>query len=121
MNPNPFSVSALLHRDGSAWVAQGLEYDLAVQAPSREEAKNRFLSALSAHILDDVLDGHAPLSRLSQAPARYFNDLGHVKLSGPELPVYVPAPPKRKKGAKGAKHAQGNLHLLARFLERDAA
>ena len=80
-----YMVSVLLHRDGSAWVAQCLEYDLAAQAPTVEEAKNRFLRTLSAQILDDLLDGRRPLSRLGQAPQHFFANLGDTKQSGPEL------------------------------------
>jgi hypothetical protein len=87
--PQMFSVSVLLHKDGAAWVAQCLEYDVAVQGPSPEEAKNRFLRTLGSQILDDLLDGRAPLSSLPQAPSQYFNNLGGTKACGPELPVYV--------------------------------
>jgi hypothetical protein len=110
----PFYVSVLLHRDGNAWVAQCLEKDLAVQGPSVEEAKNRFLRTLSAQIQDDLLDGREPLSGLPQAPASYFDKLGCMKASGPELPVYVPAPPK----AKSHQRQLPTLHgVSARFLE----
>ena len=92
----PFCVSVLLHKDGDAWVAQCLEHDLAAQAPSQEEAKKRFLRTLGQQILLDFMEGRAPLEWLPQAPARYFEEALGTSASGPELPVYVSVPDKKK-------------------------
>jgi hypothetical protein len=92
----PFCVSVLLHQDGNAWVAQCLEHDLAAQAPSKEEAKKRFLATLAQQILVDVFEGRTPLRWLPQAPPRYFEEALSTSPSGPELPVYVPAPPQEE-------------------------
>jgi len=90
----PFRVSVLLHQDGEAWVAQCLEYDLAAQAPSEEEAKKRFVRTLQAQIMDDLRDGLTPLSKLPKAPRRYFVDSVTYNKDGPELPVWAPAEKK---------------------------
>ena len=91
----PLTVSVLLHKDGTAWFAQCLDYDVAVQGRTKEEAKRRFLRTLDAQILDDLLDGYWPLSRLPQAPPRYFADRENLDAFGPELPVYIPVLPKQ--------------------------
>lgn len=72
------------------WVAQGIEKDLATQGPSVEEARSRFVRALQAHILDDVLDGRPPLRDLVQAPQHYVNRLGTFKPTGQEQTVALP-------------------------------
>jgi hypothetical protein len=82
-------MNVLLYQDGSAWVAQCLEYDLAVQGPTVEETKSRFLRTLNAQILDDLLDGRRPLSCLPQAPPHFFTNFGDTKHTGLELPVFV--------------------------------
>lgn len=110
----PVCMSVLLHQNRGAWVAQGLDYDLAVQAPTVPLAKERFLRALRARMMDDVLDGREPLSTLGQAPPHYFDHLGGVKESGPEVPIYVPA---RRSGDANVTMSR----LRAQFLEQDAA
>lgn len=112
-NPDrhPYFVSVLLHKDGSAWVAQCLEYDLAAQGPSPEEVKKRFMRTLSQQIVADIVDGTFPLSKLPQAPLRYFDQSVTSDKSGPELPVYVPAVNK--------KHAP-RVEVRAQFLVQPA-
>jgi hypothetical protein len=111
-NRQPFFVSVLLHKDGNAWVAQCLEYDLAAQAPSVDEAKKRFMRTLTQQIVADLVDGNDPLSKLPQAPLRYFEDSVTSNKSGPELPVYVPATVTTNKGIR--------LDVRAQFLEQAA-
>jgi predicted RNase H-like HicB family nuclease len=102
------SVSVLLHRDGDAWVAQCLEFDLAAQAPTKEEVKRRFMRTLTQQIVADLLDDNTPLSKLPQAPSRYFEDSVTSMTSGPELPVFVPADLTKDKG---------RVSVRAQFLE----
>ncbi len=105
----PYLVSVLLHRDGNAWVAQCLEYDLAAQAPTVDEAKKRFMRTLTQQIVADLVDGNDPLCKLPQAPSRYFEDSITSKQSGPDLPVYVPADVTAKRG---------RVDVRAQFLEQ---
>lgn len=91
MTPNSFAVSVLLHKDGDAWVAQCLEYDLAAQAPTLEDAKKRFLGTLGAQIMMDLRAKRTPLAQLGMAPQRYFEKMVRAEQDGPQLPVYVPA------------------------------
>lgn len=109
-NTQTFAVSVLLHRDGDAWVAQCLEYDLAAQGVSPELAKQRFLHALTAQIISDVSDKKEPLSELGQAPQRYFDQLVD-KSAGPDLPVFVPV----------LKEDQPRVNVRARFFEKAVA
>jgi hypothetical protein len=88
-----FSVSVLLHRDGDAWVAQCLEYDVAAQGVDIPDAKDNFLSTLEAQIRFDLADGKTPLADLPPAPRSYRDHLGRAFVDGPELPVCVPASP----------------------------
>lgn len=89
MNPD-FTLSVLLHPEANgAWVAQCLEVDLAVQAPTADEAKSRFMQMLVAQVSLDLADGKPLLTHLGPAPQRYLDQSRLVKKEGPPLPVYV--------------------------------
>jgi hypothetical protein len=116
-NSQSFSVSVLLHKDGDAWVAQCLEYDVAAQGVDIPDAKDNFLSTLEAQIRFDLADGKVPLVGLPPAPRSYRDHLGRAFVDGPELPVCVPvAPPKKSnQSSKG----QDNFRIAyARFLQK---
>jgi hypothetical protein len=100
-------VSVLLHRDGETWVAQCLEYDVAVQGRNKDEAQQRFLRALTSQIGLDLAEDRAPLSNLSPAPKRYFDDAVRTT-QGPTLPVWVPVQPKKPR-------VQATARFLAAF------
>ena len=65
-------ISVLLFKEGDAWVAQGLEHDLAAQGPSIELVQRAFLSALAGQFKLDLQQKRAPLSHLQPAPMRYW-------------------------------------------------
>lgn len=54
-------------------VAQALQYDLAAQGRTYEEAKHAFEQTLIGQLLLDQQLGRAPLSTLTAAPARYWD------------------------------------------------
>jgi len=104
-------LTVLLHQDGSAWVAQCLEHDVAAQGPTPDEAKRRFLRTLGSQILVDLQEGRAPLINLDQAPPWYFDKSISAHENGPELPVFIPAKLVEKNTRFSAR---------ARFLETGA-
>lgn len=75
MRTIPPSVSVLLHRDGWAWVAQCLEFDIAAQGDTVAEVKIRFASTFGAQLAWNLHDGTEPFAGLKQAPQRYFDGL----------------------------------------------
>lgn len=90
MTPTNLSLSVLLHRDGDAWFAQCLQFDVAAQGRTPEEARQRFLTTLTEQILLDLRDSKPPLTHLGPAPNRYI-ELSVGQRGALTLPVYVPA------------------------------
>lgn len=90
-NEIKLNLNILIHRDGSAWVAQCLEHDIAAQGPTPDDCKKRFARTLRSQIASDLANKRAPLSALGCAPAKYFEQVLLFKKDSPELPVYVPA------------------------------
>jgi hypothetical protein len=66
-------VRALLFREGDQWCAQCLDFDIAVQARSRNELLSELTHVLIAHVEIAIDSGHEPFIGLPKAPARYFD------------------------------------------------
>ena len=54
------------------WVVQGLEYDIAAQGKTMDEAKSRFESNVITQILLDLERGKQPLEGIPPAPSFYL-------------------------------------------------
>lgn len=63
----------LVIQHGTQWLAQGLDYNLATQAPSQEAAVQGFLRILRAHLRKDAELGREPLAGIGPAPSRFFS------------------------------------------------
>lgn len=88
-------ISVLLFQDGDAWVAQGLEYDIAAFGRSIQEAATAFRQTFAAKVMLDLRRSRSPLQGLSPAPDRYwrmFNEAEDLDLSAApvDLPKDVP-------------------------------
>lgn len=68
----PLYVRVLVVRQGSEWLAQGLEYDVAAQGPSDESALNAFARIIRAHIRHDYELGREPFEGVPPAPERFI-------------------------------------------------
>jgi len=66
-------LSVLFISTGGMVVAQALQYDLAAQGRTYDEAKHAFEQTLLGQLLLDQRLGRAPLSTLAAAPARYWD------------------------------------------------
>lgn len=84
-------LTVLIHKCGSAYVAQCLEKDVAAQGPSLDECKRRFAKTLRSQIASDLANHRAPLAALGCAPPEFFDEMLLFRKDSPELPVYVPA------------------------------
>ena len=83
-----------------AWVAQGLEYDIAAQGRTIQEAKHRFGLTVITQILMDTRKQKSPLEGISAAPNHYLElartahlleEKGHILSNpSPELPPDFP-------------------------------
>lgn len=63
-------IRVLVLRDGDIFVAQGLEYDIAAQGRSEDEAKRRLLIALKAELAEARERGEAEIA-LAPAPKAF--------------------------------------------------
>ena len=72
MFPDDLSV-LVFPEPGGRWTACGMEYDVAVQARSMDDAIDGLIRILQAHVEFDVRHGRRPLSAFSPAP-RLFAD-----------------------------------------------
>jgi hypothetical protein len=84
------TLTIFLQKDGNAWVAQCLEYDIAAQAPAIEEVKLRFMKTVRQQIMIDLQEQRMPLEDLGQAPEHFFDAVTNASQNGPELPVFIP-------------------------------
>lgn len=75
MNPKNLMVRCLTLRDGDVWVSHCLDYDLAAQGDTQQEAEKKLVHQI-AHYLFDVLDGqdkvHADYLLARKAPLHMF-------------------------------------------------
>ena len=70
--PPALYVRVLVILQGDQWLAQGLDYDLAAQGPSDEQAIQSFVRILVARLRRDHQSGKEPLLNLPPAPDRFF-------------------------------------------------
>jgi hypothetical protein len=70
--PHTFTLRLLLIKEGTQWVAQCLEHDLAAQGVEIDDAVDAFASILAAKIIADIKAGREPLANCKPAPAHYF-------------------------------------------------
>lgn len=71
----PISLRVLTFKEGDAWVAQALEYDICVQAPDEDELVRRFELTLECEMQECENRGEGDfLGSIPPAP-KYFRDL----------------------------------------------
>lgn len=87
------TIHVLMIRDDRAWVAQGLQHDIAAQGDTIEEALERFKRVLASEARFDLRNGQEPLAEVPPAPQSLWDiwatseplkrDLGPVQMSSP--------------------------------------
>ncbi len=65
-------ITGVLLKEASAWVAQGLEYDIAAQGKTIRDAMRAFRRTLVGQIILDIKLGRRPLSNVPKAPDFYW-------------------------------------------------
>lgn len=76
----------IIEHDGGQWLAQGVDYNLATQAPSPEAAKQGFMRILRAHLRRDVELGREPLAGIGSAPEQFFEIWKQIEQTSPLAP-----------------------------------
>jgi hypothetical protein len=85
-------ITGVLLKEASAWVAQGLEYDIAAQGTTIRDAINAFERTVVGQIMLDLKDNKKPLASLPKAPHFYWQKYAQGELlADGRLPFYLPA------------------------------
>ena len=71
------------------WAAQCLEYDIAAQGKTIDEAKESFKRTFVGQIMVDVHFGHQPLQGIEKAPEEYWEQFRTAKRLIDREPFYV--------------------------------
>jgi hypothetical protein len=69
---NSLTVRILFTREGEAWVVQCLEYDIASQGRTLQEAEETFGRTFVGQMLLDLHKGKQPLQGIGPAPRMYW-------------------------------------------------
>lgn len=64
-------LKVLVLREQDYWIAQCLEYDIAVQARSLPELQNRFMRVFAGHVALAVEHNDRPFSNIEPPPSSY--------------------------------------------------
>lgn len=83
------TITAIVFRQGSLWVAQCLEVNIAVSAESRDALPKTLRKRLQGQMLVDLRRGIAPFSRFGQARRDYWELLDRAE---PWMTEEVPEP-----------------------------
>lgn len=84
-----FTVSVLILREGDAWVAQGLEYDIAAQGSTIRQAKERFEQTFVGQICVDIKTGKLPMEGCKPAPRMYWEHFESAERLTDRRPFYL--------------------------------
>ncbi len=83
-------ISVVFFREaGGAWVAQGLEHDIAAHGATVPEARVAFERTVGGYLRLDARMGRDPLSTLEPAPTMYWDVWNRVATKALEQPSLV--------------------------------
>ena len=85
-----FKLSILLIKEGEAWVAQCLQYDIAAQGKTITEAKSAFAHTFAGQVCVDLHHKVKPLSGFPSAPKVYWDQFGKGEKLADRQPIYIP-------------------------------
>jgi hypothetical protein len=91
-----YELSVLIIKQGASWTAQCLEYDLAAQGGSIDEAQKAFEYVFTGQLLLDIKHGRLPLHGVGRAPVRFHEMFARATSEKParafDMPAEIPAP-----------------------------
>ena len=85
-----FHVNILLCHEGESWAAQCMEYDIAAQGTSIDEALERWETVFFAYVAEDLAAGREALRDMPQAPKEYFERMRDAKPLSGSRPIHTP-------------------------------
>jgi hypothetical protein len=84
-------ITGVLLKEASAWVAQGLEYDIAAQGKTIRDAMRAFRQTLIGQIVIDVRHGRQPFANIPKAPDFYWEKYDEGEsLADNRQPLHLP-------------------------------
>lgn len=87
------AIRILIFKGRRKWVAQCLEFDIAVQADALEDLEDKFHVALAGEQRYCEERGLTPLTRLPQAPRRYFETWDALQTVSHDVKPWSGIPP----------------------------
>ena len=85
-----FNLSVLIFQEDKTWIAQCLEWDVAAQGKTIDDALGSFERTFVGQIILDVEAGRNPLEGTSQAPREYWKMFDIAKKLEERKPFYFP-------------------------------
>lgn len=85
-----FDLSILLVKEGKAWAAQCLEFDIAAQGKTKEKAKRAFEKTLIGQLILDIKYSKVPFEGVPRAPKMYWDMLEKKRSNQERKPIYLP-------------------------------
>jgi hypothetical protein len=87
-----FSISILLRPEGEGWAAQCLEYDIAAQGQTIQEAKYAIEKAFVGQVIVDLSTRNVPLADIPAAPAEYWKAFEGGERLADRKSFFIPLP-----------------------------
>ncbi len=66
------TINVVAFQEAGGWVAQCLQYDIAVQANSLADLQREFQVELASHVFFNIERGRAPFDGLDEAPPKFW-------------------------------------------------
>jgi hypothetical protein len=77
---NAININAIAYREGDAWIAQGIEYDIVAQASDVISLPDAFTRAVMENICITEHLGRKPLEGIKSAPPQFLEMFKSAKI-----------------------------------------
>lgn len=106
------AINVIAFQEAGGWVAQCLQYDIAVQADTLPELQREFRLELVGHVLLNIEHGRGPFDGLAEAPPKFWKmysdgiplDMGGEQPASPGKPSVPPVRYKTPDDSKECAH-----------------
>jgi hypothetical protein len=85
-----FMLSILLFQEDTTWIAQCLQYDIAAQGKTLDDALNSFEKTFVGQLILDIEQDKNPLENTPQTPKEYWTKFEQAKKLEERKPFYLP-------------------------------
>jgi hypothetical protein len=94
MKTPDITISAIAFQESDGWVAQCLQYDIAVQAKTLPELQYELQRVLVSHIVISEESGQEPFAGLRPAPGKFWEmyERAKTRVERDDMPFRLPKP-----------------------------